>query len=115
MSENIKRGIALFFIFAWIVGCGYICKHFPNLRPCQQDEEPTATPIVIFPENTPTPSPIPTFTPTPNDPMWGFANGYASVLVEGLQYEPVNDKGSIFYLPRPQPTSRRRALDGSGT
>ncbi|MGB3975617.1 MAG: hypothetical protein WBM02_05340 [bacterium] len=53
------------------------------------------------PGNTPTPFQSPTPEPTPGSSMWGYINGSALVEVSGLEYNPYNEKESIFHLYHP--------------
>lgn len=81
-------------IFLLLSGCNFI---YDFLKPDVQEPTPlpTNTPIIIIPLDTPTP------VPTPTNDMWGYVNGCAKVLVEGLNTDPENDKESIFHLYHP--------------
>lgn len=52
------------------------------------------------PGNTPTPFQSPTRN-RPGSSMWGYINGSALVEVSGLEYNPYNEKESIFHLYHP--------------
>ena len=81
-----------------ISGCSYVCRYYPDAPGC---EVPTATPTPV-PTLAPEPTPAP--TPTPDNPMWGYVNGSAKILVAGLRtLTPDEDtKAAIFHLYHPE-------------
>lgn len=92
-----KKGY-LFFVFAVFLLVIFI------FTGCNGTDDPVSPDdMTPTPGDTPTPIPTPTPEPTPDSAMWGYINGSARVLVEGLPLLTQADdiKASIFHLYHP--------------